>query len=66
MAELKQIDEVEVDQQGVQSRLWKEYVTSIDEVEKLTVYDFFSNIPKEVQQIIEAKVDRQTIAFLPE
>jgi DNA/RNA endonuclease G (NUC1) len=35
-------------------------------VEKLTGYDFFSNLPKEVQQIIEEKVDRLTIASLPE
>ncbi len=53
-------------QQGVKSKPWKEYVTSVDEVEKLTGYDFFSNLPKEVQQIIEEKVDRLTIASLPE
>jgi len=53
-------------QQGVKSKPWKEYVTSVDEVEKLTGYDFFSNLPKEVQQIIEEKVDRLAIASLPE
>ena len=53
-------------QQGVKSKPWKEYVTSVDEVEKLTGYNFFSNLPKEVQQIIEEKVDRLAIASLPE
>ena len=53
-------------QQGVKSKTWQEYATSVDEVEKLTGYDFFSNLPKEVQQIIEAKVDRQTVTSLPE
>ena len=53
-------------QQGVKSRPWKEYVTSVDEIEKLTGYDFFSNLPKEVQQIIEAKIDQVAIASLPE
>ena len=53
-------------QQGVKSKTWKEYATSVDEVEKLTGYDFFSNLPKEAQQIIEAKVDRQTVTSLPD
>ena len=53
-------------QQGIKSKPWKEYTTSVDEVEKLTGYDFFSNLPKEVQQIIEAKVDRLAIASLPD
>lgn len=53
-------------QQGVKSKPWKEYTTSVDEVEKLTGYDFFSNLPKEVQQVIEAKVDRLAITSLPE
>jgi endonuclease G, mitochondrial len=53
-------------QQGVKSKPWKDYVTSVDEVEKLTGYDFFRNIPEPVQKIIEAKVDRQTVTSLPE
>ena len=44
-------------QQGVKSKPWKDYVTSVKEVEKLTGYDFFANLPKEVQQAIEAKVN---------
>jgi endonuclease G, mitochondrial len=53
-------------QQGVKSKPWKDYVTSVDEVEKLTGYDFFRNVPEPVQKIIESKVDRQTVKSLPE
>ena len=53
-------------QQRIKSKPWKEHTTSVDEVEKLTGYDFFSNLPKEVQQVIEAKVDRQTVTSLPD
>ncbi len=53
-------------QQGVKSKPWKEYLTSVDEVEKLTGYDFFRNVPESVQTIIEATVDRSTIASLPD
>lgn len=53
-------------QQGVKSKPWRDYITSVDEVEKLTGYDFFSNLPKEVQQVIEANSDRLAIASLPE
>ena len=53
-------------QQEVKSKPWKEYVTSVKEVEKLTGYDFFGNLPKDVQQVIEAKIDQVAIASLPE
>jgi len=53
-------------QQGVKSKPWKDYLTSVDEVEKLTGYDFFRNVSEPVQKIIEATVDRQTVASLPE
>lgn len=49
-------------QQGVKSKSWKDYVTSVDEVEKLTGYDFFRNVPESVQKIIEATVDRRANA----
>jgi hypothetical protein len=29
----------------------------VDEIEKLTGYDFFSNVPKDIQDVIEAKID---------
>lgn len=57
---------VVLNQQGVKSKLWKDYVISVDEVEKLTGYDFFRNISEPVQKIIEAKVDWQTVTSLPE
>lgn len=44
-------------QQGVKSKPWKAYVTYVDEVEKLTGYDFFSNVPKLVQGVSEAKMN---------
>ena len=52
-------------QQGVKSKPWREYVTSVDEVEKLTGYNFFRNLPEPVQKSIEATVDRQAVGSLP-
>lgn len=43
--------------QGVKSKPWRAYRTSVDEIEKLTGYDFFGNVPQLVQGTIEAKVD---------
>ena len=53
-------------QQGIKSKPWKDYLTSVDEVEKLTGYDFFRNVPEPVQKMIEATVDRQTVKSLSE
>jgi endonuclease G len=36
---------------------WQDYLVSVDEVEKVTGYDFFSNVPKSIQAAIEKKVD---------
>ena len=36
---------------------WQAYLTSVDELEKLTGYDFLSSIPEEVQRIIEMRID---------
>lgn len=44
-------------EQGVKSKPWKVYQTSVDEVEKLTGYDFFGNVPQSVQKVIEPTVD---------
>lgn len=46
-------------QQGVNSKPWKDYVTSVNEVERLTRYDFFENVAESVQQAIESKVNSQ-------
>ena len=37
---------------------WKQYRTSVAELEKLTGYDFLSTISPDIQAIIEAKVDK--------
>lgn len=36
---------------------WSDYLTSVDKIEELTGYDFLSNLPKGVQDALEAKVD---------
>lgn len=38
---------------------WKKYRTSVDEIESLTGYNFFSNVSTAVQGVIEARVDNQ-------
>lgn len=38
---------------------WRTYRTRVDDIEALTGFDFFSNVPQSVQGIIEAVVDNQ-------
>ncbi len=38
---------------------WRNFRVSVNEVENLTGYDFFSKIPKNTQELIERKKDRQ-------
>lgn len=38
---------------------WRMYRVTVDAVENLTGYDFFSNVPKNTQELIERKRDRQ-------
>ncbi|HEX8559379.1 MAG TPA: DNA/RNA non-specific endonuclease [Pyrinomonadaceae bacterium] len=45
--------------QGIRANDWKSYRVSVDQVESLTGYDFFSNVPAAVQSVIEARVDNQ-------
>jgi DNA/RNA endonuclease G (NUC1) len=40
--------------QGIRSDPWENYLTTVDAVEALTGYDFFSNLPPAVQACIEA------------
>ena len=42
----------------VQASPWRNYRTTVDAVEHLTGYDFFSLIPKNTQEIIERRRDR--------
>ncbi len=38
---------------------WTNYRVSVDSVEALTGYDFFPNVSKDIQKVIEAQVDNQ-------
>ncbi|MGI8641960.1 MAG: DNA/RNA non-specific endonuclease [Pyrinomonadaceae bacterium] len=38
--------------------LWREFKVSVNEVEILTGYDFFSNVPKNTQELLERRKDR--------
>ena len=43
---------------SVGTHSWKNYRVSVDELERLTGYDFLSNVSVEIQRIIEGRVDR--------
>ncbi|MDT7808426.1 MAG: endonuclease mitochondrial [Acidobacteriota bacterium] len=45
--------------QGIRANDWKTYRVSVDQVESLTGYDFFSNVSTSIQSVIEARVDNQ-------
>jgi DNA/RNA endonuclease G (NUC1) len=36
---------------------WKKYLATVDQVEALTGYDFFSNVSAEIQSVIESRLD---------
>jgi endonuclease G len=38
---------------------WRQFRVSVDEVENLTGYNFFTNVPKNTQELIERRKDRQ-------
>ncbi|HEV2765271.1 MAG TPA: tandem-95 repeat protein, partial [Pyrinomonadaceae bacterium] len=38
---------------------WRKYLATVDQVEALTGYDFFSNVPEAVQAVIESKLDEE-------
>jgi endonuclease G len=38
---------------------WRTYRVSVDQVEAITTYDFFSNVPASIQAVIEGHVDNQ-------
>ncbi len=44
---------------SVKGRGWKSFRVSVDLVEPETGLNFLSNVPSQVQQIIESKVDSQ-------
>jgi endonuclease G, mitochondrial len=43
--------------QGIKNDPWQQYQTSVQEVEKLTGYIFFTSVPEEIRSTIVAKVD---------
>ncbi len=43
--------------QGIKNDPWQQYQTSVQEVEKLTGYKFFTTVPEEIRSTISAKVD---------
>lgn len=43
--------------QGVKFDDWQQYRTSVKEVENLTGYKFFTSVPADVREVIDAKVD---------
>jgi endonuclease G len=45
--------------QGIRTNDWRSYRVSVDQVEGLTGYDFFSNVSASIQSVIEARVDNQ-------
>ncbi len=45
--------------QGIRTTDWKTYRVSVDQVEALTGFDFFSNVPTNIQAAIESVVDNQ-------
>ncbi len=47
--------------QTVNSQPWGYYRVSVDYVESVTGYNFFSNVPDNIENIIEATVDNQVI-----
>jgi DNA/RNA endonuclease G (NUC1) len=36
---------------------WKKYLATVDQVEALTGYNFYSNVPEAIQNVIEARLD---------
>lgn len=43
--------------QGIKSDPWQQYSTSVQAVEKLTGYKFFTSVPESIGTVIKAKVD---------
>lgn len=48
------------------SSRWRTYLTTVDEIEKRTKYDFLSAVPKKIQAVIEAKKDTEAETKLSE
>jgi endonuclease G, mitochondrial len=45
-------------QNSVGADSWKKYRVSVDDLESLTGFDFLSNVPADIQAVIESRVDK--------
>ncbi len=45
-------------EEGIKTNNWKQYLTTVRDLESKTGYDFLSNVPKEIQDKVETKSDR--------
>ncbi len=45
---------------------WQKYLATVDQVEALTGYDFFSNVPVSIQNVIESRLDETSRAAAPQ
>jgi len=43
--------------QGIKEDPWRKYLTSIDTIEKATGYNLLSNVPVDIQSVVEAIID---------
>jgi DNA/RNA endonuclease G (NUC1) len=43
--------------QGIRNAPWEDYLTTVDVVETLTGYNFFSNLPEPIQRCVEAGIN---------
>lgn len=43
--------------QGIGGNSWRSYLTTVDDLEAKTGYDFLSNVPVAIQDVLEARVD---------
>jgi endonuclease G, mitochondrial len=51
--------------QGIKSDPWQQYQTSVEQVEKLTGYKFFTNVPADISTAIKAKIDVPAVREKP-
>jgi endonuclease G, mitochondrial len=45
-------------EEGIKTKSWKDYLTTVRDLEGKTGYDFLTNVPKEIQDQVETKRDR--------
>ncbi len=48
--------------QGIRSDDWRKYIVTVDQVEQLTGYDFYSNVDDAVEAVIESRLDSASTA----